>query len=83
MQLVDCCAERLNNVHFQLFIAAATILVFYVLVFFVLRGTISFSQHRVQSSPGRMIDVLSRERIIIAKRMLWYVSISWSQIFPG
>lgn len=68
----------MNNVrHFQRFVAATIIVVLYVLVFLVLRGSISFSQYRVHSTPGHTIDVLSRERIIIAKRMLWYVQIKW------
>ncbi|KAF8496341.1 hypothetical protein JB92DRAFT_1057588 [Gautieria morchelliformis] len=52
------------------FSIAAVILVLYGLVFLVLRGSISFTEQGVQTRGTE--DVLSRERFIIAKRMLWY-----------
>lgn len=61
----------LVSLFLQLFVAAALILTLYVLVFLVLRGHISFTRHGVHTK--RSEDVLSRERIIIAKRMLWWV----------
>jgi len=66
---------RLGIHYIPLFVAAAIILIFYVLVFLVLRGRIAFTRHRLQGlhvSPVRMADVFSRERVIVAKRMLWY-----------
>lgn len=63
---------RLGIHYIPLFFAAIVLFVFYTLVFFVLRGNISFRGSGVQSTPRRAEDLFLRDRIIIAKRMLWY-----------
>jgi len=63
---------RLVIHYVPLFVASAIIPVFYGLVFLVLRGTISFTPHRAHVSAFPFSDVFSRQRITIAKRMLWY-----------
>lgn len=56
----------------QLFIASGLIVVLYGLVFLVLRGTISFTQNVPHSSALPLNDMFARQRVMIAKRMLWY-----------
>lgn len=63
---------RLGIHYIPLFIATIVLFVFYTLVFLVLRGSISFRGVGVQSTPKRAEDLFLRERIVIAKRMLWY-----------
>ncbi|KAF8524021.1 hypothetical protein JB92DRAFT_2882461 [Gautieria morchelliformis] len=60
---------RLGIHYIPLLIAAAVIVMFYGLVFLVLLGTISFTRHR---SLGPLSDEISRQRVVIAKRVLWY-----------
>ncbi|KAF8586786.1 hypothetical protein K439DRAFT_918942 [Ramaria rubella] len=73
---------RLIIHYVPLFAAAFIIFIFYGLVFLVLRGSISFTQHGSHTPSRRIEDVFSRERIIIAKRMLWYPIAYLTCIFP-
>ncbi|KAF8580212.1 hypothetical protein K439DRAFT_1637189 [Ramaria rubella] len=66
---------RLVIHYIPLFIAAAVIFIFYILVFLVLRGNLNFTPETgsVSLCPHTPImDALSHQRIILAKRMLWY-----------
>ncbi|KAF8579121.1 hypothetical protein K439DRAFT_1638277 [Ramaria rubella] len=63
---------RLVIHYVPLFVAAAIILVFYSLVFLVLRGSINFNSHRPHITASLGNDTFTRQRITIAKRMLWY-----------
>ncbi|KIJ49158.1 hypothetical protein M422DRAFT_246963 [Sphaerobolus stellatus SS14] len=64
--------QRLGIHYIPLFLAALVIFVFYGMVFLVLRGTLSFNGRKILQSRNRAEQVFIRERIVIAKRMLWY-----------
>jgi len=55
----------------QLFIAAILIVVLYGLVFLVLRGKLSFTENVPHGSAMPLNDMFARQRVMIAKRMLW------------
>jgi hypothetical protein len=56
---------------YQLLIAAVVIVTCYGLVFLVLLGIISFTRHRSLGPTVPLSDEISRQRVVIAKRMLW------------
>ncbi|KAF8580351.1 hypothetical protein K439DRAFT_313672 [Ramaria rubella] len=61
---------RLVIHYVPLFVASALIIIFYGLIFRFLRRSAGFL--RPQGSLPAVNDVLSRQRVAIAKRMLWY-----------
>ncbi|KIJ47474.1 hypothetical protein M422DRAFT_778100 [Sphaerobolus stellatus SS14] len=61
---------RLVIHYIPLFVAALVIVILYGLIFLFLRGTIGIT--RIQTPVAPMGDVLNRQRVAIAKRMLWY-----------
>ncbi|KAF8585184.1 hypothetical protein K439DRAFT_1616137 [Ramaria rubella] len=63
---------RLVIHYVPLFVAAAIIFVFYSLVFLVLRGSINFNSHHPYTTASLGNDTFARQRVTIAKRMLWY-----------
>ncbi|KAF8519886.1 hypothetical protein BU17DRAFT_65701 [Hysterangium stoloniferum] len=64
---------RLIIHYIPLLIAAMVLLIFYGLIFLVLRGKIGKARRaRVESGLGVSADVVGRQRIQIAKRLLWY-----------
>ncbi|KAF8587787.1 hypothetical protein K439DRAFT_1614084 [Ramaria rubella] len=66
---------RLVLHYVPLFTAAATILVLYLLIFLFLRGSIHFLP--AEGPEFSLDDIHSKQRVAIAKRMLWY-PIGWS-----
>ncbi|KIJ46138.1 hypothetical protein M422DRAFT_46226 [Sphaerobolus stellatus SS14] len=73
---------RLYLHYVPLFIASALIVLLYGLVFFVLRGTISFTPNLPQGSALPLNDMFARQRVMIAKRMLWYPIAYLTAIMP-
>ncbi|KAF8580350.1 hypothetical protein K439DRAFT_1662820 [Ramaria rubella] len=61
---------RLLLHYIPLFLASSVILTLYVLIFFFLRGSIHFLP--AEGPSFHLDDVHSRQRVAIAKRMLWY-----------
>ncbi|KAF8591168.1 hypothetical protein K439DRAFT_1611481 [Ramaria rubella] len=61
---------RLIIHYVPLFVASAIILILYCLIFLFLRGSIHFLPAEGPAFP--LDDIHSRQRVAIAKRMLWY-----------